>query len=120
LFIIPFWAYHEHKWWLLIGIIVASLIAPQLEQLKPYAAGGWCLCASVGFWFSGGIHSYWTFFSFCAFWGCMFFRLAEDVQKEYAIQSLKNNRELFYEAVAQNRILIVRKNFSPPPGNPEN
>jgi hypothetical protein len=34
--------------------------------------------------------------------------MAEDVQKEYAIQSLKKNPELFYEAVAQNRIMIIR------------
>jgi hypothetical protein len=36
LLIIPFWAYHEQHWWLLIGIVVASLISPQLEQIKPY------------------------------------------------------------------------------------
>jgi len=108
LLIIPFWAYHEHHWWLLIGIVVASLIATQLEQIKPYTAGALFLCATIGFWLYGGIHSYFTFFSFCGLWGSMFFRMAEDVQKEYAIQSLKNNPELFYEAVAQNRILIVR------------
>jgi hypothetical protein len=109
LFIIPFWAYHERKCWLLIGIVVASVISPQLEQLKPYSAGALFLCSAVGFWFFGGIHSYFTFFSLCSFWGCMFFRLAESAQIEYAIQALKESPELFYEAVAQNKIMIVRR-----------
>jgi hypothetical protein len=109
LFIIPLWAYHEQNWWLLIGIIVC-LISTQLEQLKPYFAGSFFFCATIGFWFLKGIHNYFTFFSLCAFWSCMFFRLAEDTQKSHAIKTLVENPELFEEAVVQNRIMIVRKN----------
>jgi hypothetical protein len=117
--VIPIFAYREHNWWLLIGSVIASLLAPQIEQRKPYTFGGIAFLgfmgATIGFWFAGRTHyftyfchSYFTFFCFCAFWGCMFFRMAEDFQKEYAIQSLKNNPELFYDAVAQNRIMIIR------------
>ena len=109
LLIIPFWAYHEHHWWLLIGIVVASLIATQLEQIMPYTAGALFLCATVGFWFYGGIHNYFTFFSLCGFWGCMFFRMAEEVQKEYAIQSLVEHPDVFKDAIARNKIMVIRK-----------
>jgi hypothetical protein len=109
LLIIPFWAYHEHNWWLLIGIVVTSIIATQLEQIKPYTAGALFLFATVGFWLYGGIHSYFTFFSFCGLWGCMFFRMAEDVQNEYAIQSLVENPDVFKDAIARNKIMVIRK-----------
>ncbi len=108
LLIIPLLAYFEQNWWFLIGIVIASIIAPQLEQVKPYTAGSIFLCAAAVSWFYEGFHNCLTFSSLCGFWGCMFFRLAEDIQSQYAIQSLKKNPKLFNEAIAQNRIMIIR------------
>jgi hypothetical protein len=100
LFIIPLWAYHERNWWLLIGIVVASVVSPQLAQRKGHSIGGLLLLACIVFWFFKGIHNYYTFFSLCGLWGYMFFQMAEEAQREYAMQSLIENPELFNEAIA--------------------
>ena len=110
--IIPFWAYHESNWWLLIGIVVASLLAPQLAQRKGHSIGGLFLLACVGFWFFKGIHNYYTFLSLCALWGYMFFQMADNAQTEYAIQSLIDSPELFKKAIAEKRILVVHRRDS--------
>ena len=109
LVLVPFWAYHESNWWLLIGIVVASLVSPQLAQRKGHSIGGFFLLAIVFFWYMGGIHSYYTFFSVCALWGYMFSQMAEEAQREYAMQSLIENSDLFDRAIAQGRIMIVRR-----------
>ena len=49
--VIPFWAYHERNWWLLLGIVVASLIAPQLAQRKGHSIGGLLLLPLSGWGF---------------------------------------------------------------------
>jgi hypothetical protein len=105
---IPVWAYHESKWWLLIGIPVSSIIAPQLQAFKK-SIGGLLLFATAVFWFFGGIHNYLTFFSLCGLWGAMFFQMAEEAQIEYAMQSLIESPELFKDAVIKQRIRVLRK-----------
>jgi hypothetical protein len=110
--IIPFWAYHEQKWWLLPGIIVASLIAPQLAQRKGHSIGGLLLLACLVFWMSTGFHSYYTFFSLCSLWGYLFFQIAESIQTDSAMQALVNSPELFTRAIAEKRIRIVRRRES--------
>jgi len=109
---IPFWAYHERSWWLLLGIPIASLIAPQFAQRKGHSVGAILLVAFLGLWFSMGPHSHWAFFSLCAFWGYIFFRMADDAQTEYAMQSLVESSELFIKAVAEKRISVVRRRDS--------
>jgi len=44
-----------------------------------------------------------------AWWGLMLFIVADNAEKEYAMQSLVENRDLFDQAIAQNKIMIVRK-----------
>jgi hypothetical protein len=39
----------------------------------------------------------------------MFWRMAEEAQNEYALQTLTESRELFKKAIADKRILVVRK-----------
>ena len=112
LILIPLWAYHERNWWLLLGIIVACLIAPQLAQRKGYFIGGVFLAASFVFWISKGVHNYYTFFSLCALWSYMFFQMAESVQMDYAMQSLVESPELFTKAIAEKRIRVERQRDS--------
>jgi hypothetical protein len=109
---LPFWAYHEGNWWLLLGIPVASLIAPQFAAFRSFhsrAPGAFGLFLCIISWIFFGIHNYLTFFLLCFSWGCMFFMVSEGAQNEYAIQTLTESRELFDKAIAEKRICVVRK-----------
>jgi len=106
---IPFWAYYERNWWLLLGIPIASLIAPQFGQLKGHTIGGFLLLVFLGLWFLKGFHNQWTFFSLCAFWGYLFFQIAEQAQNDYATQCLVESPELFRKAVAEKQIVVIRR-----------
>ena len=114
--VVPFWAYHERNWWLLFGI-VASLIASQLAQLKGNSIGGVFLLANLIFLFTRGLHSYYTFFSFCALWSYMFFQIADAVQTVCARQALLDRPELFSREVAEKGILIWRRRDAPVPAS---
>jgi hypothetical protein len=107
--IIPLWAYHEKNWWLLAGVVIASLISPQLAQRKGHSIGGLFLLVCLTFWFSKGIHNYYTFFSLCALWGYMFFQMTESAQTDYAMQSLIEDPNLFNKAIAEKRIMVCRR-----------
>ena len=58
-------------------------------------------------WIFLGIHHWFTFFCVAAFWGCLFYQMADDVQDSYAIQSLLENPDLFSITAAQGKIAIV-------------
>ena len=107
--IISWWAYHERNWWLLIGIIVSYL--GTLSAARKSKAIFLFICLCLGVWFKLGfsIHQYITFYFFCSLWGYFFFELAEESQRTYALQTLVKDSELFYRAIAHNRIMIVRK-----------
>ncbi len=107
--VITAWAYHERNWWLLSGIVVACLIAPQLAQQKGNFIGGLLLLASSVFLFAKGLHSLFTFFSLCALWSHFFFQLAQAVQIECAKNSLIDNPERFRQEIAANGLYIWRK-----------
>ena len=109
LLIIPLWAYRESNWWLLIGIAIASLISPQLAQRKGHTIGTLLLLACLALWFREGVHNLWTFFSLCALWGYTLFQMADNAQTEYAMQSLIEDPGLFSKAIAEKRIMVVRR-----------
>jgi hypothetical protein len=111
--VIPVWAYHERNWWLLLGIVVASLIAPQLAQRKGSSIGGLLFLASLVFLFTKGLHNYFTFFSLCAFWSYFFFQLAEAIQIECAKHTLIHSPERFRREIAANGLYIWRKRDLP-------
>ena len=111
--VIPVWAYHEQNWWLLLGIVVASLIAPQLAQRKGSSIGGLLLLASLIFFFTKGVHNYFTFFSLCALWSYFFFQLAEAVQIQSAEHTLINSPERFQREIAANGLYIWRNRDLP-------
>ena len=109
--IVPLWAYHESNWWLLVGIPLASFVAPFLAfaQRNGNSIGALLLLACTGSWVSAGIHNYFTFFCLCGLWGYMFFKMAESAQSAYAMQSLMESPELFRRAITDERIIVVRK-----------
>lgn len=111
---VSLWAWHEHSWWLLVGIAVSAVgtrIASRLiyNQDKQYSIGALLLIASVVSWFFFGIHSCYTFFALCALWGLMLFMIADNAEREYAMQCLIEHSEVFEDAIARNRIMIIRK-----------
>lgn len=111
---VSLWAWHEHNWWLLAGIAVSAVgtrIAATLIYIqdKQYSIGALLLIASVVSWLCFGIHSYYTFFALCALWGLMLFMMADNAEREYATQSLIEHPEVFEDAIARNRIMIIRK-----------
>jgi hypothetical protein len=111
---IPLWAWHERNWWLLSGIVVSFLgtrIAARLiyNQQKQTSIGAFLLIAAIASWLCLGIHSYCTFYVLSALWGLMLFMIADNVEREYAMQSLVENPEVFEDAITQNKIMIVRK-----------
>lgn len=112
--LVSLWAWHEHSWWILVGIAVSAVgtrIASRLiyNQNRQHSIGALLLIASVVSWFFFGIHSYYTFFTLCALWGLMLFMMADNTEREYAMQSLIEHPEIFESAIAGNRIMIIHK-----------
>ena len=106
-------AYHYQDWRLLFGIIIsffASYSAANHLRIFP-TLFFLLLCLCIGVWLRLGfsIHQYITIYLFSALWGYMLFKIADEAQNYYALCSLIENPELFDAAIAQNRIMIVRK-----------
>jgi len=109
LILVPIWSYHERNAWLLIGIPVSYIASYSAAAHSKLIFLFLMLC--IGVWFKAGFsfHQYITFFFFCAAWGYLFFQLAESTQNEYALQSLIERPEVFDRAIAEHRIMILRK-----------
>jgi len=111
---VSFWAWHEHDWWVLLGIVVSAIgsrVAAGLiyNQQRQYSVAAVLVIASVGSWLSFGIHSHFTFFAVSALWGLTLFMIADNAQQEYAMQALVESPALFEDAVARGRIMVVQK-----------
>jgi hypothetical protein len=109
LILIPIWAYHERNAWLLVGIAVSYIASYSAAARSKLIFLFLLLC--IGVWLKAGFsfHQYITFFFFCAICGYLFFQLAESTQNEYALQSLIERPDIFNRAIAEHRIMIVRK-----------
>ena len=109
LILVPIWAYHERNAWLLIGIPVSYIASYSAAAHSKLIFLFFMLC--IGVWLKTGfsLHQYITFFFFCSLWGYLFFQLAESTQNEYALQSLIERPDIFNRAIAEHRIMIVRK-----------
>jgi hypothetical protein len=117
LILVPLFSYFAHNWFLLFGIAFSYLFSRLAAwhgvnipvNWKPkfiYLFGVFC----IGYWFFKGFHfyDYITFYFFCSLWGHFFFLTAEEAQKpEHAIQSLKENRNLFNHAIEHSIIMII-------------
>ena len=111
---IPLWAWHERRWWFLTGIVASvlgSCIATRLiyNSQKQNSVGAFLLVASIACWLGFGIDSYSTFLALCALWGLMLFMIADNVERQYAMQSLIENPDVFEDAITRNKIMFVRK-----------
>ena len=113
LILIPLWAYHEGNWLLLVGVAISEGATLVTARMATGSFGPLIGIVCAISWFVHGIHNYWTFFPLCGLWGFTLFLMAENVQQEYAMQSLIESPELFYEAIAQNKIMIVRRGDGP-------
>ena len=109
LILISLWAYHEWNAWLLLGIPISYVASYSAAAGSKLVFLFLALC--IGVWFKLGFsfHQYITFFFFCALWGYLFFELAESTQNEYALQTLIERADIFDQAIAEQRIMIVRK-----------
>jgi hypothetical protein len=109
LILVSIWSYQERNAWLLIGIPVSYIASFSAAAHSKLIFLFLMLC--IGVWFKAGFsfHQYITFFFFCSLWGYLFFKLAESTQNEYALQSLIERPDVFERAIAENRIMIVRK-----------
>ena len=108
---IPIWAWHEQNWWLLIGIVVSfigTIIAAQLAE-GAYSLAAILLIFLGISWFRCGVHNYYTFFPLCALCGLIFFMMADEAEKEFALQSLVKNPDVFEDAIARDAIMMVCK-----------
>jgi hypothetical protein len=107
--LISFWAYREQNGWLLLGIPISYIASYSAAADSKLVFLFLALC--IGVWLKLGFsfHQYITFFFFCALWGYLFFELAESTQNEYALQSLIARADIFDQAVAEHRIMIIRK-----------
>jgi hypothetical protein len=109
LILVPIWAYHERNAWLLIGIPVSYIASFSAAAHSKLIFLFFLLC--IGVWLKAGFsfHQYITFFFFCSLWGYMCFQWAEATQNDYALHSLIDHPEIFNRAIAEQRIMIVRK-----------
>ena len=115
---IPLLAYHADNWWLLFGIPFSYLFTYFATWANNKYSGKWksnmiyyFLIFCIVYWIRNGFHfyDYATFFFFCSLWGTFFFKVADQVQFDYALQLLKEDTKLFNLAIEENQILIIRK-----------
>ena len=109
LILIPIWAYRERNAWLLAGIPVSYIASYSAAAHSKLIVLFLLLC--IGVWLKAGFsfHQYITFFFFCSLFGYLCFAWAESTQNDYALQSLTEHPDIFNRAIAEHRIMIVRK-----------
>jgi hypothetical protein len=112
--IVPLWAYHEQNWWLLLGIVFASIIAPQLAQIRAGYVGIILLFVSIGLLLMRGIHFLATFLALSSLWSFAFFQLAEYIQRTSATRTLIDSAERFQSEVSSGNIRVYRDRESSP------
>src|ERR1039457_1201413 len=81
---------------------------PALVLHRQNIIGGLLLFACIVSWLDLGIHNYYKFFILCTLWGFMIYLIADNVEKEYLMQLLLINPDIFNKAIDANKIMIVR------------
>jgi hypothetical protein len=109
LILIPLWAYHERNAWLLIGIPVSYLGTFSATSDSKLIYFFLFLCIIVWLTVGFSFHQYITYFFFSSLLGYFFFWVAEAAQHDYALQTLIERPDIFDRAIAEHRIMIVRK-----------
>lgn len=99
----PLWAWHEHDWVLLLGIVVNFVVLTTdvgSGKKSKIPSGIIYLLIAAIFWHFKGIHSYWTYFFFCAAWGMVWYRLADEYEASQSLKTVIENRQVFERCVA--------------------
>jgi hypothetical protein len=111
--LVPIWAYHERNWWILLGIAASQfglfLGARAAVQGAKSISGGFLPFVFIGLWITTGFRSVETFYSLCALWSWALFLIAEDYQNDCARQNLVASSALFDDAIANQKIMVVRR-----------
>jgi hypothetical protein len=115
--LIPVWSYLEGNGWLLLGLPV-PFFATRSAANSMYVRGKqnlisfFLIVGVVAFLFFKGAHNYYSFFSSCAAWGYVLFCVADRIQDSFAMRNLVKDPVLFHQAIADGRIMVVRKRES--------
>ncbi|MBL6749211.1 MAG: hypothetical protein ISP90_01750 [Nevskia sp.] len=99
--------YHEKHANLLLGFLIAGLIASTFARGHGFSIGGAVVLALVIAWVAKGVGKDYVFFALCTVWGYLLFKLTDHAQHAYATQTLIGDPKLFAAAVDKKRILIV-------------
>jgi hypothetical protein len=105
-------AYHLKNWLFLVGIPIsylATVSAGQYSRIVFYFGCYW-----IGFLIHNGfnVYHYTTFYIFCALSGYLLWQLADTARLGCARRSLIESNDLYDDAIAENRIRIVRLDSS--------
>ncbi|MEI6124904.1 MAG: hypothetical protein WCQ95_14910 [Bacteroidota bacterium] len=118
--IVPILCYVADNWWLLFGIGFSHLFTRFSAWDGANHPGKWkgkiiyfVVPFIIAYWIFKGFHffDYVTFFYFCSLWGHLLFQMAESAQNAYATQMLVERPDIFYEAVANSKIMIIHKDI---------
>ncbi|MCX6243482.1 MAG: hypothetical protein NTU98_02160 [Bacteroidetes bacterium] len=114
LLLLPLLSLLEKNWWLLLGIgfsYFGSLFSAKFvsQSKKQNSIGGLLLLIFVIFWITLGFSNYFTIFTLCFLFGFIFFHIADEIEKYYAVKSLQEDKNLFNKAIEQNIIIIERE-----------
>jgi hypothetical protein len=111
--LVPIWAYHERNWWILFGIPASQfgifLAARAAVQGAKSSSGGFLSFLFIGLWLATGFRSIETFYSLCALWSWALFLIADSYQDDCARQNLVASSTVVDDAVANQKIMIVRR-----------
>ncbi len=107
----PLWAWHEHSWWLVLGVFVSkgATRTAANEKEPPVGSGILLACVAGGLWAWLGIHSYWTYFVLCAAWGMLLFAKADKFESTAALKTLIERKDVFDRMASTGQIMIVRR-----------
>jgi hypothetical protein len=115
--IIPIISFFHSNWWLMFGIAFSLLFAQFAAWVGAKNPGRWKAAiiyiygiVCIIYWIIKGFHfiDYITFFFFCALWSFFFFRMAENAQRIYAMETLVENPDIFYKAIEKDFIMITK------------
>lgn len=101
LIVIPYWAYLNDNWYLLLGILFSWFASYTTfsPKFKGFIFLYTFLCIGIWVKISFSIHQYITFFFFCSLGGYLFAKIAEEYSQESKKGTLENDLEFmdFYE-----------------------
>jgi hypothetical protein len=114
--VVPPIAVLRGNWWLVIGVVASYLGSLSATMKAGRSLITLLLVLFIVRWLMNGFEFYnnATFFFLCAFWGSVTFQIAESAQHHYALQTLTNDPDLFYRAIAMRKVRVYKKRTATP------